>query len=701
MEPTHNLRPDFEPPAADARVEMSLNLAREIEDLLRNGSPESLEEATAQLARIQEMLGNSAPLSNASIEADFQEAMLKGLETYDSESRDLCVRALQRSGNSQLSKELCTVVLNSNSSPESVEAAVRALRGVSEPLVITTMELALGYQVPNHFGLSTFEQNKLVLGIRNAAVEALRIADSEDSYRVIFNASMDVGQIDSIRKICAALMQRCRHGSVIDMMIDKIESPSTVMPTIGSEAQSSAPPPELEQAFKERVIGREAGYQTRLAFAMSLRGSEDPEVHRVLIAGLADPDFHLGLASARALTGVRHPETTRTLIEALRHENLFDKFRRWTGRRTTESTTTLSRYARALTGNRSADAEKALTARLKDSDLDIVISCATALQGTQNPAAIKALAGLVKHSSVVVRRSVVEALAGCKLAVGQQALCSALADENKEVYMAAARSLAGTPHQPSQIRLAENIMNSDRDYGRLCTESLKGTKEPEAIRHLARAFWSKDSELRKSAATALQGIEDQALIEPVLHALSASSAPVRETAALALRKSPSLDARKKLLERGFDSNLEVAVTAIESLAGVNTPETRDAMKKFMLAYTSQQDPNWLRAVAAAQTLATINDDATRTELCASLADPDPAMRTLGLIALRGSMEVSTARAIVPLLKDPDREVRLYAARALNGVWHEFAVAELIRFSRSQDPEMQKICLASLAALMNG
>jgi HEAT repeat protein len=87
-------------------------------------------------------------------------------------------------------------------------------------------------------------------------------------------------------------------------------------------------------------------------------------------------------------------------------------------------------------------------------------------------------------------------------------------------------------------------------------------------------------------------------------------------------------------------------------------------------------------------------------MLAAIGSQDPNQRELAVLSLAGTRDAQCARAIVSSLRDTEPRVRVAAARALSGVWHDFAIKELLLFAGSSDADLSKACLLSLSRLIN-
>jgi mono/diheme cytochrome c family protein len=208
--------------------------------------------------------------------------------------------------------------------------------------------------------------------------------------------------------------------------------------------------------------------------------------------------------------------------------------------------------------------------------------------------------------------------------------------------------------------------------GRTTTELL-GDIARNATNRFARihAIWAlgqqASTRLRESGALEAQSLSaDLQPSEFVLPILEDRDAELRAQAARMLGEARCLDAAEKLADLCADDNARVRAFAALALGKIVARESIPAIVS-LIAENADRDP-FLRH-AGAQSLAWIGDRAKLGELA---ADPVPAIRMGALLAMRKLRDPR----IAIFLNDPERILRLEAARAINDIPMPLSRAQL-------------------------
>ena len=196
------------------------------------------------------------------------------------------------------------------------------------------------------------------------------------------------------------------------------------------------------------------------------------------------------------------------------------------------------------------------------------------------------------------------------------------------------------------------------------TTALLGDVAQHGTDHFARvhAIWALGQQasrnLRNSSNLEAGSLSDAtSAIDFVLPLLHDRDALVRAQAARMLGEARATAAVTTLSDLCADDNVRVRAFAAMALGKIGAREAVPAIVS-MVAENADRDP-FLRH-AGVQALAWINDSARLGELS---ADPLPATRMAAMLAMRKLRDVRLAK----FLNDPERTIRLEAARAINDI----------------------------------
>jgi len=298
--------------------------------------------------------------------------------------------------------------------------------------------------------------------------------------------------------------------------------------------------------------------------------------------------------------------------------------------------------------------------------------------------------------------SAAEALGG----IGPQAipaLVAGLRHREGIVRQAAASGLAKLGAAAGRVRAAREaiarlLRDPLADVRRKAAETL-GCLGPAAAAEQARAFATLNEELSLALLNPTWQKKERA---PVLAlALKSPHPKVRVAAAVALTEAGlrRADARQVLMRTLGGSDADLRKWAAQALEGASPGDAGEVAPLLRML----QSRDLARRRAAARVLGHVGPGVAGTEqaLVAALSDSDPQVVQHAAIALgRVSRAAAVVRMLRGLLKRPEEEVRVSAARGLGRMGRAAATAraDLIAALRDPEPEVQSAAARALGRL---
>ena len=231
-----------------------------------------------------------------------------------------------------------------------------------------------------------------------------------------------------------------------------------------------------------------------------------------------------------------------------------------------------------------------------------------------------------------------------------KALIAALKDPDAEVRINAASAL-GFSRNPRAVEPLIATLKETNDEIREATRAMNN-------RAVVDGSEDADSGARCAAAEALSEIGDPRAIEPLIAALEDTNVSVRIAAATALGALKDRRAIEPLIAVLKDMDDFSRGQAARSLGSFKDPRVAETLIEALR-------DDWLHGTAA-ETLDRIKGDpGVAGQLIAAITDPDPRVRGVMAELLGGIDDPGASKPLIDtLLKDPDDNVRLNAAKAL-------------------------------------
>jgi serine/threonine-protein kinase len=263
-----------------------------------------------------------------------------------------------------------------------------------------------------------------------------------------------------------------------------------------------------------------------------------------------------------------------------------------------------------------------------------------------------------------------------------RALEMQLSDTNKMVRGAALSALATREGDIKIDKVAKLLRDPDLDVQNKAVDVIIKIKHPETIKYLVPALKDESEYTRRSAVEVLNEIGDTNSVKDLLGALKDDDWWVRARAGDALAEIGGPKVIDAVLQLIQDKDEEIRRSAIEI---INATKDTTAVAHLMKA---TEDEDWWVRERAVDALAQIGDKQAVPKLVDMLgqnAKTDAiVVRALG--KLGGPREISK---LVPLLKRPEREIRIEAIKAISHLADEKR-AETVRsvlqqIKQSDDP----------------
>ena len=257
-----------------------------------------------------------------------------------------------------------------------------------------------------------------------------------------------------------------------------------------------------------------------------------------------------------------------------------------------------------------------------------------------------------------------------------------LSDSNKMVRSAALTALATREGDIKIDKVAKLLRDPDLDVQNKAVDVIIKIKHPETIKYLVPALKDESEYTRRSAVEVLNEIGDTNSVKDLLGALKDDDWWVRARAGDALAEIGGPKVIDAVLQLIQDKDEEIRRSAIEI---INATKDTTAVAHLMKA---TDDEDWWVRERAVDALAQIGDKQAVPKLVDMLgqnAKTDTiVVRALG--KLGGPREISK---LVPLLKRPEREIRVEAIKAISHLADEKR-AETVRsvlkqIKQSDDP----------------
>ena len=137
------------------------------------------------------------------------------------------------------------------------------------------------------------------------------------------------------------------------------------------------------------------------------------------------------------------------------------------------------------------------------------------------------------------------------------------------------------------------LRGSDHELARIAATKLGTTKHPTVVQELIKVLHNRPDDLRVAAIRALGSIGDETAVKPLIELLDDPHPVVSSAAVGALGEIGSPKAVAPLIrilrdykqiedrhEQIHSANRGLYMAAIDALARINTPEARDALKRY-------------------------------------------------------------------------------------------------------------------------
>jgi HEAT repeat protein/beta-lactamase regulating signal transducer with metallopeptidase domain len=269
----------------------------------------------------------------------------------------------------------------------------------------------------------------------------------------------------------------------------------------------------------------------------------------------------------------------------------------------------------------------ALTAALKDTDVEVREAAMQALIQLRDPSIYEPLVQALRDASADVREHAAMGLAQLRDPRAIEPLTAALKDLNASVREQAVFALGQLRAQGSAPAVMQALKDESPSVRERAASALGQLREPRAVDALIEAMQDTNANVREQAAFALSQISDRRAVAALTAALSDSSDSVREQVVFALGQLRD------------PSAVDALVTALRD----KKPDIREQ---------------------AAFALGQIRDPRGVAPLVAALKDADAEVRHNAAFALSQIGDRSAVEALVFAMKDTDAEVRAQVAFAL-------------------------------------
>lgn len=307
---------------------------------------------------------------------------------------------------------------------------------------------------------------------------------------------------------------------------------------------------------------------------------------------------------------------------------------------------------------------------LRDDDLHVLRAAVDALGQFAEPRLVRPLMALAQHIPRMTPRVFERVCAHDELA--RQQLLDIVCNRHVSCLRAAARALIHFPDDSTVKALGSLIESDQEDVAVVACASLKAIASSKGVQFLKLGLVSQHARVRYAAADALQRLQHSSCVRPLIKLLDDELPATRLAAARALglhKDSRAVGALAALL-RGEDRELKLA--AIEALGRIGDPAAGPTLVGLL------RDPD--DCVPALLALKQVRRPEQRIDLTTALNlmlenSAEIRRHAIGFLGRWGD------ETVVPqigrcLLRDPQTEVRVAAARALGELKSRHGLAYL-------------------------
>ncbi len=211
----------------------------------------------------------------------------------------------------------------------------------------------------------------------------------------------------------------------------------------------------------------------------------------------------------------------------------------------------------------------ALTAAMKDTDLEVREHAVMALGRLRDKRATPALTAALADSSADVRENAAQALGQARDAAAVAPLVAALKDTDADVREQAAFALSQLRDPAAAPALAGLLADKEAQVRERAAFALGQIRDPAAVDGLILALKDPSPDVQEQAAFALSQIRDKRAVDPLIALLSGGGSPdAREHAAFALGQIRDPRATDALMAAMKDTHADVRKAAAFALSQV-------------------------------------------------------------------------------------------------------------------------------------
>ena len=219
-------------------------------------------------------------------------------------------------------------------------------------------------------------------------------------------------------------------------------------------------------------------------------------------------------------------------------------------------------------------------------------------------------------------------------------------------------------------------------------QSLMTNKIPAAIPPLVNALTDVDPEIRYLAVKALRYSKDPQTVQPLIDLLRDPCDEIRQEAAEGLRRRKDPRVLNALIAALHDDSPRVRWAAACGLGELGDPRAKPALMQVL-----NDGDRSVREITA-RSLGMLKSE-SNTDVLSLLKSADPKLRCGALLTLGEGKDEKSLTMIVPLLHDPDAEVRRKAAEALCHFSNPVVIPDLQSALDDKDVNVRKFVLRAL------